>query len=134
LNLLNIRTEKFRNRSYKNDWLKFEFSHGMPQIDQWRHTNPTNPPSQASIRSVQSMSKLPDIALQGKPGGSPKRQAVTRRAPPPRENSNSRIPRYTAERNQQYSQLHQLNAKAQKDINEINRQIKLYKKLNRSQR
>ena len=53
-----------------------------------------------------------------------------------RETSASRIPRYTADRNQQYAnqQYNQLNSKAQKDINEINRQIKLYKKLNRSQR
>jgi len=107
------------------------YNRGTPHVDQWRYTNP-NPPSKSSSHTPRntSVSRLPDIALQAV--GPARRGNGSRR--PQRENSSSRIPRLTSDRNAQYGQLHQLNAKAQKDINEINRQIKLYKKLNKSQR
>ena len=102
-------------------------------MESWHYTNPMSGMSSKVHTPQTPRSRLPEV----EPIKSRKGLVPVKRIPKPpplqRENSWSKIPR-PSDRNTQYAKLHQMNAKAQKDIDEINRQIKLYKKLNRSQR
>merc|ERR1712147_406173 len=97
-------------------------------------------PRRPALRKSTTPATLPDVVQPRRQPREMVRQAHDRSRFPTRagrDSSASRIPRYSASSSRMdasYERLDQIDQRARKDIEEINRQIQKYKKLNRTQR